>query len=73
MSLQGRARLDAKHRVRNQKETQPVSYCRRRVGGNAYAITSMRKVELELEFNFLSGSDFLSRVVRQMFSIPFVS
>ena len=48
-------------------------YCRRLGGGNAYAITSMRKVELELEFNFPSGSDFLSRVVRQMFSIPFVS
>ena len=34
--------------------------------GECYAITSMRKVELKLEFNFLSGSDFLFRVVRQM-------
>ena len=32
--------------------------------GEYNAIASMRKVELELEFNFLSGSDFLSRLVR---------
>ena len=33
-------------------------------GQGRYAITSMQKVELELEFNFLSGSGFLSRLVR---------
>ena len=40
--------------------------------GECYATTSMRKVELKLEFNFLSGSDFLSRLVRQVISVPFV-
>ena len=38
--------------------------CCRKGRGECYAIASMRKVELELEFNFLSGSDFLSRLVR---------
>ena len=37
-----------------------------------YATTSMRKVELILEFNFLSGSNFLSRLVRQVIGVPFV-
>ena len=32
----------------------------------------MRKVELVLEFNFLSGSSFLSRLVRQVISVTFV-
>ena len=36
------------------------------------ATTSMWKVELELEFNFLSDSSFLSRLVRQVISVPFV-
>ena len=40
--------------------------------GECYASTSMRKVELILEFNFLSGSSFLSRLVRQVISVPFV-
>ena len=38
-------------------------YCRKG-RGECYAIASMRKVELELEFYFLSGSGFLSRLVR---------
>ena len=42
------------------------------VSGECYANTSMRKVELELEFNFLSGSVFLARLVRQVISVPFV-
>ena len=36
------------------------------------ATTSVRKVELGLESNFLSGSNFLSRLVRQVISVPFV-
>ena len=36
------------------------------------ATTNMWKVELELEFNFLSGSGFLSRLVGQVISVPFV-
>ena len=44
--------------------------CRR--GRGCCAATSMWKVELELEFNFLSGSGFLSRLVRQVISVPFV-
>ena len=44
----------------------------RRGRGWVLAITSMRKVELELEFNFLFGSSFLSRLVRQVISVPFV-
>ena len=40
--------------------------------GECYATTSMRKVELILEFNFLSGSNFLSRLVLQVISVPFV-
>ena len=32
----------------------------------------MWKVELELEFNFLSGSGFIFRLVRQVISVPFV-
>ena len=40
--------------------------------GECYATTSMRKVELELELNFLPGSVFLSRLVRQVISVPFV-
>ena len=40
--------------------------------GECYATTSMRKVELILEFNFHSGSNFLSRLVRQVISVPFV-
>ena len=37
-----------------------------------YATTSMREVELLLEFDFLSGSSFLSRLVQQVISVPFV-
>ena len=37
-----------------------------------YATTTVRKVELILEFNFLSGSNFLSRLVLQVISVPFV-
>ena len=44
-------------------------YCRR---GKGCCVTSMWKVELELEFNFLSRSVFLSRLVRQVISVPFV-
>ena len=44
----------------------------RRGQGECYAITSKRKVELELEFKFLSGSVFLSRLVRRVISVPFV-
>ena len=40
--------------------------------GECYATTSMRKVELLLEFNFLSDSSFLCRLVRQVISVPFV-
>ena len=40
--------------------------------GECYATTSMRKVELILEFKFHSGSNFLSRLVRQVISVPFV-
>ena len=40
--------------------------------GECYATASMWKVELELEFNFLSVSVFLSRLVRQVISVPFV-
>ena len=40
--------------------------------GECYATTSMRKVELELEFIFLSGSAFLSRLRQQVISVPFV-
>ena len=40
--------------------------------GKCYATRSMRKVELELEFIFLSGSVFLPRLVQQVISVPFV-
>ena len=40
--------------------------------GECYATTSMWKVELELELNFLSGSVFVPRLVRQVISVPFV-
>ena len=40
--------------------------------GGCCATTSMWKVELDLEFNFLSGSGFLSRLVRQVISVSFV-
>ena len=40
--------------------------------GECYATTSMRKVELILKFNSLSGSIFLSRLVLQVISVPFV-
>ena len=40
--------------------------------GECYATTSMRKVELILEFTYLSGSSFLFRLVRQVISIPIV-
>ena len=40
--------------------------------GECCATTSMWKVELILEFNFLSGSSFLSRLMRQVISVPFV-
>ena len=40
--------------------------------GECYATTSMRKVELILQFNFLSGFSFLSRLVRQVINVPFV-
>ena len=40
--------------------------------GECYATTSMRKVELMLEFNSLSVSNFLSRLVLQVISVPFV-
>ena len=40
--------------------------------GECYATTSMRKVDLILEFNFLSSSNFLSRLVLQVISVPFV-
>ena len=38
----------------------------------SYATTSMRKVDLILEFNFLSSSNFLSRLVLQVISVPSV-
>ena len=40
--------------------------------GECYTIMSMWKVELKLEFNSLSGSGFLSRLVRLVISGPFV-
>ena len=40
--------------------------------GECYITASMREVELMLEFNSFSGSSFLSRLVLQMFSVPFV-
>ena len=40
--------------------------------GECYATTTMRKVDSILEFKFLSGSNFLSRLVRQVISVPFV-
>ena len=40
--------------------------------GECYATTSMWKVKLEVEFNFLSGSVFLPRLVRQVISVSFV-
>ena len=42
------------------------------VTGECYATTSMRKIDLILEFNFLSGYNFLSRSVLQVISVPFV-
>ena len=39
--------------------------------GECCATTSMRKIDLILEFNLLSGSSFLSRLVRQVISVPF--
>ena len=36
------------------------------------ATTSMQKIEIELEPNFLSGSVSHSRLVRLMISVPFV-
>ena len=41
--------------------------------GEYYATTSMCEVELILEFNFVSGSSFLSRLVRQVISVPLLS
>ena len=40
--------------------------------GEYYITTSMRKVELMLEFNSFSSSNFLSRLVLQVISVPFV-
>ena len=40
--------------------------------GECYATTSMRKVELALEFIFLFGSVLLSRLVRQVTGVSFV-
>ena len=40
--------------------------------GGCYITTSMRKVELMLEFNSFSSSNFLSRLVLQVISVPFV-
>ena len=40
--------------------------------GEYYITTSMRKVELMLEFNSFSSSYFLSRLVLQVISVPFV-
>ena len=40
--------------------------------GECYATTRMRKIEIILGFNFLSGSSFLSRLLRQVISVPFV-
>ena len=40
--------------------------------GNAIFSAGIRKVDLILEFNSFSGSNFLSRLVLQMFSVPFV-
>ena len=40
--------------------------------GEFYSTTSMRKVEVLLEIKFFSGSNFLSRLVRQVISVPFV-
>ena len=48
-----------------------IFHCRKG-RGECCATTSMWKVELFLEFNFLSGSSFLSRLVRQVISVPFV-
>ena len=44
----------------------------RRGRGECYANASMRKVGLILQFNFLSGSDFFSCLVRQVIIVPFV-
>ena len=44
--------------------------CRR--GSGCCATTSMWKVEIDLEFILLSGSGFLSRLVRQVISVPLV-
>ena len=46
------------------------SHCRR--GRGCCATTRVRKVDIEFEFNFLPGSGFLSRLVRQVISVPFV-
>ena len=40
--------------------------------GECCTTKSMRKVELVLEFNFLSGFSFLSRSVRRVIGVPFV-
>ena len=40
--------------------------------GECYITTSMRKVELVLEFNPFSSSNFLSRLVLQVISVPLV-
>ena len=37
-----------------------------------YITASMRKVDLMLEFNSFSSSNFLSRLVLQVISVPFV-
>ena len=40
--------------------------------GEYYITTSMRKVELMLEFNSFSTSNFRARLVLQVISVPFV-
>ena len=40
--------------------------------GERYITASMRKVDLVLEFNSFSSSNFLSRLVLQVISVPFV-
>ena len=46
--------------------------CRRPCRGECYITASMRKKELMLEFNSFSSSNFLSRLVLQVISVPFV-
>ena len=40
--------------------------------GECYFTASMQRVDSILEFNFLSGSNFLSRLVLQVISVSFV-